>query len=177
MCPECVLREISDAEVRLVEGIRVSQLEWRHMEKGQNEVNGESGDNGELPEVFWEHMEDMEGAAFECGGGYDDLDTDFFIRDDIHVDYGDEEVVNDGGHLEMCFMNEDEALHATGPLKAGFKAGCRKFVCLDGCFLKDAFKDQILASVGLDGNNGIYPMAWAVVEVENKESWLGLFDC
>ncbi|GAA0151468.1 hypothetical protein LIER_10181 [Lithospermum erythrorhizon] len=43
-----------------------------------------------------------------------------------------------------------------GPLKEGFKTCCRKFVCLDGCFLKGSFKGQILAVVGLDPNNGIY---------------------
>ncbi|GAA0168464.1 hypothetical protein LIER_23176 [Lithospermum erythrorhizon] len=51
--------------------------------------------------------------------------------------------------------------------QVGFKAGCRKFVCLDGCFLKGGFKGQLLAVVGCDADNGIYPVAWAIVEVEN----------
>ena len=57
------------------------------------------------------------------------------------------------------------------PLKDGFKAGCRRILCLDGCFLKGSFKGQILAAVGVDADNGIYPVAWTVVEVENKDSW------
>ncbi|GAA0142515.1 hypothetical protein LIER_03398 [Lithospermum erythrorhizon] len=57
------------------------------------------------------------------------------------------------------------------PLKKGFLAGCRRFICVDGCFLKGAFKGQILAVVGLDGDKNIYPIAWAVVEVENTHSW------
>ncbi|GAA0149886.1 hypothetical protein LIER_08949 [Lithospermum erythrorhizon] len=34
-----------------------------------------------------------------------------------------------------------------------------------------SFKGQILAAVLLDANNGIYPLTWAVLEVENTESW------
>ncbi|GAA0184067.1 hypothetical protein LIER_31375 [Lithospermum erythrorhizon] len=45
------------------------------------------------------------------------------------------------------------------PLKKGFLAGCRRFVCLDGCCLKGSFRSQILAAVGLDADNGIYPVA------------------
>ncbi|GAA0156470.1 hypothetical protein LIER_13966 [Lithospermum erythrorhizon] len=36
---------------------------------------------------------------------------------------------------------------------------------------KGAFKSQILAVVGLDGDNDISPIAWAVVEMENTQSW------
>ncbi|GAA0157695.1 hypothetical protein LIER_14907 [Lithospermum erythrorhizon] len=55
--------------------------------------------------------------------------------------------------------------------KRGLLAGCRIFLCLNDCFLKGAFKGQILADVDLDAENGIYPVAWAVVEVENTDSW------
>ncbi|GAA0154407.1 hypothetical protein LIER_12397 [Lithospermum erythrorhizon] len=46
-----------------------------------------------------------------------------------------------------------------------------KFVCLDGCFLKGAFTGQILVAVWIDGNNGIYPVAWTIVEMENTDTW------
>ncbi|GKA92650.1 mutator type transposase, partial [Tanacetum coccineum] len=36
---------------------------------------------------------------------------------------------------------------------------------------------QILTSVGVDPNNGIYPLAYAVVESEKKDSWLWFLDC
>ncbi|CAI9300170.1 unnamed protein product [Lactuca saligna] len=35
---------------------------------------------------------------------------------------------------------------------------------------------QLLAAIGRDANNHIYPVAWAVVEVENKESWKWFLD-
>ncbi|XP_062007932.1 uncharacterized protein LOC133724964 [Rosa rugosa] len=56
-------------------------------------------------------------------------------------------------------------------LKVGRKASCRKLICLDGCYLKGVHKGQLFAAVGIDGNNGMYPIAYAVVELENKETW------
>ncbi|CAN1144827.1 hypothetical protein LINPERHAP2_LOCUS14329 [Linum perenne] len=42
---------------------------------------------------------------------------------------------------------------------------------LDGCFIKGEVEGVILAAVGKDGNNQVYPIAWAVVETENRDSW------
>ncbi|KAJ0946197.1 putative transcription factor interactor and regulator CCHC(Zn) family [Helianthus annuus] len=56
-------------------------------------------------------------------------------------------------------------------LKQGFKAIGRDFLGLDGAFMKGPFPGQLLSAVGVDCNNGIYPVAYAIVESENKESW------
>ncbi len=56
-------------------------------------------------------------------------------------------------------------------LRKGFLEGCRKFLGLDGCFLKGMVKGQILTAVGKDSNNQMFPLAWAVVEVESASSW------
>lgn len=58
-----------------------------------------------------------------------------------------------------------------GGLKEGFINGCRKMIGLDGCFLKTEYGGQLLTVVGVDGNNGMYPVAYAVVETENGENW------
>ncbi|CAI9271781.1 unnamed protein product [Lactuca saligna] len=58
-----------------------------------------------------------------------------------------------------------------GPLKKGFKACLRDLVGLDGAFMKGPFPGQVLTAVGLDSNNGIYPLAYAIVESENTASW------
>ncbi|KAL7598870.1 hypothetical protein Lser_V15G23623 [Lactuca serriola] len=58
-----------------------------------------------------------------------------------------------------------------GPLKKGFKACLRDLVGLDGAFMKGPFPGQVLTTVGLDSNNGIYPLAYAIVESENTASW------
>lgn len=49
---------------------------------------------------------------------------------------------------------------------------CRPIFGIDGCFLKNPTKGQLLAAVGRDANNHIYPLAWAVVNVENKDNWI-----
>ncbi|GJT91077.1 multidrug resistance-associated protein 5, partial [Tanacetum coccineum] len=56
-------------------------------------------------------------------------------------------------------------------LADGWMAGCRKIIALDGCFLKRPNQGEILSVIGRDGNNHIYPVAWAVVNVENKYNW------
>ena len=56
-------------------------------------------------------------------------------------------------------------------LKAGWKAGCRPIIGLDGCFLKTVCGGQLLSAVGRDGNNQMFPIAYSVVESENTESW------
>ncbi|CAN1230126.1 hypothetical protein LINPERPRIM_LOCUS3236 [Linum perenne] len=56
-------------------------------------------------------------------------------------------------------------------LKKGFLSGCRRMFGLDGCFLKGEVEGILLAAVGKDGNNQVFPIAWAVVECENRNSW------
>ncbi|XP_038721181.1 uncharacterized protein LOC120013448 [Tripterygium wilfordii] len=56
-------------------------------------------------------------------------------------------------------------------LKRGFLDGCRPLIGLDGCFLKGCYKGQLLTAIGQDGDGHIYPIAWAVVLVENTENW------
>ncbi|XP_010532362.1 PREDICTED: uncharacterized protein LOC104808385 [Tarenaya hassleriana] len=57
-------------------------------------------------------------------------------------------------------------------LRDTWKKCCRPIIGLDGCFLKWELKGELLAAVGRDANNGIYPIAWAVVRIENIENWL-----
>ncbi|XP_016676269.1 uncharacterized protein [Gossypium hirsutum] len=44
--------------------------------------------------------------------------------------------------------------------KDGYRIGCRRIVGLDGCFLKGYYGGYLLATVGIDANNGIYPLAY-----------------
>lgn len=55
--------------------------------------------------------------------------------------------------------------------KRGFLSGCRGIIGLDGCFLKGLCKGELLAAIGRDANNQMFPLAWAVVKVENKDNW------
>ena len=56
-------------------------------------------------------------------------------------------------------------------LKEGWSRGCRRIIGLDGCFLKGQCKGELITTIGRDGNNQVFPIAWAVVDVENKANW------
>ncbi|KAL0387553.1 UNVERIFIED_CONTAM: hypothetical protein Sradi_2637100 [Sesamum radiatum] len=60
-------------------------------------------------------------------------------------------------------------------LKKGFLQGCSPFLGFDGCHLKGLYGGVLLAAIGLDGNNGLFPLAFAVVESECKDSWCFFF--
>ncbi|KAL4556397.1 hypothetical protein LXL04_039048 [Taraxacum kok-saghyz] len=53
----------------------------------------------------------------------------------------------------------------------GFLAGCRPYIALDACHLKGKFNGVLAAATGVDGNNSIFPVAYAVLESENTQSW------
>ncbi|KAL5819097.1 hypothetical protein ACOSQ4_022939 [Xanthoceras sorbifolium] len=55
--------------------------------------------------------------------------------------------------------------------KLGFLQGCRPIIGLDGCHLKGRFPGVLLAAVGLDANNGVFPIAICIAEGETKDSW------
>lgn len=54
--------------------------------------------------------------------------------------------------------------------KAGFKH-CRPLIGLDGCFLKGFCRGMMLVAIGIDANNSMLPIAYAIVEKENTDSW------
>ncbi|KAJ4725750.1 Mutator-like transposase [Melia azedarach] len=53
----------------------------------------------------------------------------------------------------------------------GFIAGCRPYIGLDGCHLRGAYGGVLLTVVALDSNSMIFPLAVAIVDSENFNSW------
>ena len=47
----------------------------------------------------------------------------------------------------------------------------RDILGVNGTFMKRPFPGQLLTAVGVDPNNGTYPLAYAMVEVETRNSW------
>ncbi|XP_057809025.1 uncharacterized protein LOC131023500 [Salvia miltiorrhiza] len=74
------------------------------------------------------------------------------------------ELLTDGGVFKALYIGFSS-------LKKGFMEGCRWILGLDGCFLKTHLGGQLLSAIAKDGNDQMYPLAWAVVEVENEECW------
>ena len=57
------------------------------------------------------------------------------------------------------------------PLKEAYKRGLlRSIVCVDGCWLKTSHGGQLLSVVTLDPSDIIFPIAWFVVEKEDKQT-------
>ncbi|XP_050207615.1 uncharacterized protein LOC126657037 [Mercurialis annua] len=52
-----------------------------------------------------------------------------------------------------------------------------RIIDMDGCFLKRLCKGQLLCAIGRDGNNQMFPIAWAVVQVENRDNLAWLLRC
>ncbi|XP_040361818.1 uncharacterized protein LOC121049219 [Rosa chinensis] len=55
--------------------------------------------------------------------------------------------------------------------KKGWMDGCRLLIGLDWCHIKGHHLGQLLCVVGIDANNGIFPIAYAIAKVENTDSW------
>ncbi|KAL7603764.1 hypothetical protein Lser_V15G16050 [Lactuca serriola] len=53
----------------------------------------------------------------------------------------------------------------------GLLAGCRPCIGLDACHLKGEFNGVLAAATSIDGNNGMFPVAYRVLEAENTKSW------
>ncbi|KAL2941691.1 Msx2-interacting protein [Bienertia sinuspersici] len=54
----------------------------------------------------------------------------------------------------------------------GLFNGCRSLIGVDGCHLKGNYGEVLLSAIALDGNDELFPFAWAIVSSENEESWM-----
>ncbi|XP_015080383.1 uncharacterized protein LOC107024019 [Solanum pennellii] len=83
----------------------------------------------------------------------------------IRMKFADNEVLGQPYRFQRIYI-------CFAACKFGFKAGCRKIIGVDGCWLKGPmYGTQLLSAVGIDGNNNIFPISHANVEKENKDTW------
>ncbi|XP_038889322.1 uncharacterized protein LOC120079232 [Benincasa hispida] len=66
-------------------------------------------------------------------------------------------------HFKYMFM-------ALGPYIKGFSS-CRPVIIVDGSHLKGKYKGTKLFGVSMDGNNQVYPLAYAIVDNETGRAW------
>lgn len=52
----------------------------------------------------------------------------------------------------------------------GFKIGCRPFIGLDDCSLRSNYQGIMLSTSALYGNNGLFPVTFAVDKGESEET-------
>ncbi|GJW38904.1 RNA-directed DNA polymerase, eukaryota, reverse transcriptase zinc-binding domain protein [Tanacetum coccineum] len=94
-------------------------------------------------------------------------------------DYRDEILSTNPGltvQLDVDIMDDGKTLFKRmyicfKAIKEGWRS-CRRVIGLDGYFLKSTCRGELLTAMGRDSNNQMYPMAWAVVSIENSENWL-----
>ncbi|XP_028082628.1 uncharacterized protein LOC114283957 [Camellia sinensis] len=83
-------------------------------------------------------------------------------------------VNNPGSYINIDY---DEQNHRFERFFISFKAcidgfnHCRLLLFLDGPFLKGKFKGNLLAASVKDGNQGLFPLAIAIVDSENVANW------
>lgn len=56
--------------------------------------------------------------------------------------------------------------------KKCFLEGCRHVIYLDGCHLKEPHPEKLLSVIGIDANNGMYPIAYAVAKVDSFSTYM-----
>lgn len=54
---------------------------------------------------------------------------------------------------------------------SGFQQGCRPLLFLDTTPLNSKYQGTLLAAVAADGNDGIFPLAFGVVDAETEDNW------
>ncbi|KAG8373643.1 hypothetical protein BUALT_Bualt11G0045600 [Buddleja alternifolia] len=106
------------------------------------------------------------------GPGDINVDESINVPENINENINVEKHINVGGDHEGgvgCDSEGDEDKSDTSSI-----SDCHSWIPiigLDGCFVKGIFKGQLLFAVGRDGNDNIYPIAMAYVEVKKFETW------
>lgn len=73
-------------------------------------------------------------------------------------------VISDEKRFERLFLSFHASIH-------GFQMGCRPILFLDSISLKSKFHEILLTATALDGDDGIFPVAFAIVDNENNDNW------
>ncbi|KAK8516527.1 hypothetical protein V6N12_038767 [Hibiscus sabdariffa] len=108
------------------------------------------------------------------GWSDDMVDEDSY---EAHKDSGDSDWLDGSFHLVVerptaVDIPKFRRLYVCfGALKEGFKRYCTPVIGVNGCFLKGSLKGEIMSVVDRDINNQIFPITWAFVDVENRETW------
>lgn len=72
--------------------------------------------------------------------------------------------LDDQSRFKRCYVSLDAC-------KRGFLEGCRHVLFIYGCHINTRYRCQLLTVVGIYPNGCIFPILFAVVEVEDIETW------
>ncbi|KAG9450576.1 hypothetical protein H6P81_010541 [Aristolochia fimbriata] len=85
-------------------------------------------------------------------------------------------ITTDDGVREGNFVRFDRAFWAFGPAIHGFQF-CRPFISVDGTHLYGKYKGCLLIATSFDEDNRLFPLAFALVEKENIDTWTWFISC
>ncbi|EXB66619.1 hypothetical protein L484_024915 [Morus notabilis] len=79
------------------------------------------------------------------------------------------------GSLIKLFTTDDKRFHrlflSFHASIHGFQMGCRPIIFLEATSLKSKYHEILLSASALDGDDGIFPVAFAIVDTENCDNW------
>ncbi|KAE8667848.1 isopenicillin N epimerase-like isoform 2 [Hibiscus syriacus] len=79
------------------------------------------------------------------------------------------------GSLATYSTKEDSSFHrlfiAFHACLCGFVEGCRPLLFLDSIPLNSKYQGTLLAATAADGDDGVFPVAFSVVDAETDENW------
>ncbi|XP_028118687.1 uncharacterized protein LOC114316221 [Camellia sinensis] len=81
---------------------------------------------------------------------------------------------NPGSYIEFECDDDTKRFKRLFVSFHGFISGfnyCRPLLFLDSTFFKGRFRGNLLAATGKDGNQGFFPVCFAVVGSENQDNW------
>ena len=108
---------------------------------------------------------------------YKNVEGSFREQYKIVYDYAQELLRSNPGSTVKVSVDDNDGQKTFKRLYVCLKAckdsfvSCRPIIGLDGCFLKGKYGGELLSAMARDGNDQMVPLAYCVVEVENKETW------
>ncbi|XP_019452289.1 PREDICTED: uncharacterized protein LOC109354328 [Lupinus angustifolius] len=79
------------------------------------------------------------------------------------------------GSLAMYTTKEDSSFHrlfvSFHASLHGFQQGCRPLIFLDSIPLKSKYQGTLLAATAADADDGVFPVAFAIVDTETDDNW------
>ncbi|KAK6915740.1 MULE transposase domain [Dillenia turbinata] len=79
------------------------------------------------------------------------------------------------GSLATFTTKEDSSFHrlfvSFHASLYGFQQGCRPLLFLDSIPLKSKYQGMLLAATAVDGDDGFFPVAFAIVDAETDDNW------
>ncbi|KAJ0030393.1 hypothetical protein Pint_13820 [Pistacia integerrima] len=72
--------------------------------------------------------------------------------------------IGDDKRFQNLFVSFQASVH-------GFQNGCRPLLFLDSTSLKSKHRETLLTATAVDGNDGAFPVAFAIVDIENDDKW------